>query len=484
MTLIVWDRLIKGPRVCFYHRGFPRTRTTWTNLGDDLVFRLRWTHCVPGSVHRWSPAGSVLSFVQHTDLSVLQMWTLGLLGVLSLPAEVCFQDLGCFQDLPPWGGTDQRPASKNKYYQEIKADTSMHVSNYSGRRKTRFIIPGYLDKGDEDWTQELCRSMLKWENINCIAVDWNKGVRTTYASGANNVRVLGAQVASMVAYVMSYYKQKADAFHLIGHSLGAHAAGDAGSRISGLGRITGLDPTEPYFEGCNASVRLDSSDVLTGPAVVLLWFSSGLGMTQPVGHVDFYPNGGELMPGCKSNKGKPTELDAIWEGTANFDACNHVRAYQYYSESVVKAQGFMGYPCPDKDSFASEKCFPCADKTCPLMGHRVDRSPVTPGQYFLHTGDSTPFGRTLTLDGPSWPNPAFMYVALNGDNDSTDEYQLHVGSMIPGKTYELLLNAIDVGEVMEVKFRWNNHIPNIMKPQVWSVQGGAAEREGRQDVRL
>uniref|UniRef100_A0A673BGC9 Triacylglycerol lipase n=1 Tax=Sphaeramia orbicularis TaxID=375764 RepID=A0A673BGC9_9TELE len=410
----------------------------------------------------------------------------------SVPAEVCFQDLGCFQDLPPWGGTDQRPASvlpwtpdqigtrfllftqKNKYYQEIKADTSMHVSNYSGRRKTRFIIPGYLDKGDEDWTQELCRSMLKWENINCIAVDWNKGVRTTYAQAANNVRVLGAQVASMVAYVMSYYKQKADAFHLIGHSLGAHAAGDAGSRISGLGRITGLDPTEPYFEGCNASVRLDSSDASFVDVIHTdaYPFNSklGLGMTQPVGHVDFYPNGGELMPGCKSNKGKPTELDAIWEGTANFDACNHVRAYQYYSESVVKAQGFMGYPCPDKDSFASEKCFPCADKTCPLMGHRVDRSPVTPGQYFLHTGDSTPFGRytyklRLTLDGPSWPNPAFMYVALNGDNDSTDEYQLHVGSMIPGKTYELLLNAIDVGEVMEVKFRWNNHIPNIMNPK-------------------
>lgn len=35
------------------------------------------------------------------------------------------------------------------------------------------------------------------------------------------------------------YKQKADKFHIIGHSIGAHAAGEAGSKIPGLARITG-----------------------------------------------------------------------------------------------------------------------------------------------------------------------------------------------------------------------------------------------------
>uniref|UniRef100_A0A3Q3X8A8 Lipase domain-containing protein n=1 Tax=Mola mola TaxID=94237 RepID=A0A3Q3X8A8_MOLML len=75
--------------------------------------------------------------------------------------------------MPPWGGTAQRPASllpdapeeigtrfllftpKNQI--NNITDQTTHVSNYSGMRKTRFIIPGYLEEGDEDWPQEMCK---------------------------------------------------------------------------------------------------------------------------------------------------------------------------------------------------------------------------------------------------------------------------------------------------------------------------------------
>lgn len=35
-----------------------------------------------------------------------------------------------------------------------------------------------------------------------------------------------------------------------------------------------------------------------------------------------------------------------------------------------------------------------------------------------------------------------------------------------GREYEVMINAeVNVGEVMAVKFRWNNHIFNPMKPK-------------------
>lgn len=40
------------------------------------------------------------------------------------------------------------------------------------------------------------------ENVNCIAVEWKKGVKTQYAIAANNFRVVASQVASMITFLM------------------------------------------------------------------------------------------------------------------------------------------------------------------------------------------------------------------------------------------------------------------------------------------
>ncbi|CAG6018202.1 unnamed protein product [Menidia menidia] len=425
------------------------------------------------------------------------LWSLFFLIVASHAAEVCYDELGCFDDFPPWGGTPQRPAPalpwtpaaigtrfllftpKNRYYQEIKPDESMEASNYSGRRKTRFVIPGYLVKGDEDWPQTMCKAVVQRENVNCIAVEWKNGARTRYAQAANNARVVAAQVASMITFLMGHYNQNAGHFHIIGHSVGAHAAGEVGTRIPGLARISGLDPAEPYFQGTDASVRLDPGDAALVDVIHTdgrpFQSKLGLGVTEPVGHIDFYPNGGEQMPGCSSNHGRPSDLDAIWEGTSRFDACNHARAYQYYTESIGKPQAFMGYPCSDMESFAAGGCFPCTGGRCPLMGHRADSFSLMDGlsktKFFLNTGKSEPFGRysfkaTVLLTGSRWPNLGYMFVAFAGKKDRTKEFQLHVGSLVPGRKYEVLVDSeLDAGEVTEVRFRWNNHIINPLSPK-------------------
>lgn len=43
--------------------------------------------------------------------------------------------------------------------------------------------------------------------------------------------------------------------------MGAHTAGYVGERVPGLGRITGLDPAEPYFQGMGPQIRLDPSGI-------------------------------------------------------------------------------------------------------------------------------------------------------------------------------------------------------------------------------
>ena len=66
------------------------------------------------------------------------------------------------------------------------------------------------------------------------------------------------------------------------------------------GRITGLDPAGPAFQYTDPLVRLDPSDAIFVDAIhsdAAVDFISGFGMEQPVGHVDFYPNGGQNQPG-------------------------------------------------------------------------------------------------------------------------------------------------------------------------------------------
>ncbi|XP_014396940.1 PREDICTED: pancreatic lipase-related protein 2 [Myotis brandtii] len=189
--------------------------------------------------------------------------------------------------------------------------------------------------------------------------------------------------------------------HLIGHSLGAHTAGEAGRRLGGsVGRITGLDPAEPGFQDTPEEVRLDPSDAMfvdvihtdTSPTVPYL----GFGMSQKVGHLDFYPNGGKQMPGCHRNILSPFfDVNGLWEGTLDFVACNHLRSYKYYSSSSINPDGFLGYPCASYEEFQENGCFPCPVTGCPKMGHYADQfqgNTSAVGQtFFLNTGASGNF---------------------------------------------------------------------------------------------
>ncbi|XP_004579849.2 pancreatic triacylglycerol lipase-like isoform X1 [Ochotona princeps] len=431
---------------------------------------------------------------------MLLVWTLSLLLGAATGLEVCYERLGCFSNESPWGGTLLRPFSNlpsspadvntrfllytnenPNNYQEISADASViRSSNFKTERKTRFIIHGFIDNGEENWLYKLCKNLFEVESVNCICVDWKGGSRTTYPQATQNIQVVGAEVAYLVDFLQSSLEYSPSKVHVIGHSLGSHAAGEAGRRTKGvIGRITGLDPAEPYFQNTPELVRLDPSDaqfvdvIHTDGAPMVP--NLGLGMIQNVGHLDFFPNGGKEMPGCQKNiLSQIVDLDGIWEGTRDFVACNHLRSYKYYTDSIVNPTGFAGFSCASYDTFTENKCFPCSKGGCPQMGHYAD---LFPGKtdavnqvFYLNTGESSNFARwryrvAVTLSGRSVTG--YVLVSLQGNNGSSKQYEIFRGYLQSDKTYTNEFDSdVEVGDLQSVKFIWNNNVINPTLPKV------------------
>ncbi|KAM9134287.1 pancreatic triacylglycerol lipase-like [Pangshura tecta] len=293
---------------------------------------------------------------------MLEIWivALFLLGTTK-GKEVCYERLGCFTDDKPWAGTIQRPLAKLPWspekintrfllytkknpnsVQEITAITpsTIRSSNFDPSKITRFIIHGFLGQGDETWQSEMCRRMFGVEDVNCICVDWSGGSNCEYTQASNNIRVVGAEVAYFIDVLKEQYGYSPSKVHFIAHSLGAHAAGETGRRRSGLGRITGLDPAQPYFEDTPIEVRLDKTDAAfvdiihtdSAPTVPNL----GFGMIQAIGHLDFYPNGGIQMPGCTKNTvSRNVDIDQIGKVTTTNNSETDSMVQMYSGEHIL-----------------------------------------------------------------------------------------------------------------------------------------------------
>ncbi|KAH1167986.1 hypothetical protein KIL84_003469 [Mauremys mutica] len=246
------------------------------------------------------------------------------------------------------------------------------VSAGPNSRKTRFIVHGFMSTGKRGWVVEMCLLLVEVEDVNCIAVDWADGAKGTYISAVNNIRVVGAEIAYFINTLMKMFQYRPSHIHIIGHSLGAHAAGDAGRRIRGIKRITGLDPAGPFFEGTPPKVRLDPTDARFVDVIhsnAARFPTVGFGMVNTTGHLDFYPNGGSIMPGCDDVIIPVTKKDCrVFAEDANSPICHHSRSHQFYFQSILHPNGFLGYPCKTYEFF---RAYTAADN----QGKTLNRLP-------------------------------------------------------------------------------------------------------------
>uniref|UniRef100_A0A8I5MXS6 Triacylglycerol lipase n=1 Tax=Papio anubis TaxID=9555 RepID=A0A8I5MXS6_PAPAN len=422
----------------------------------------------------WAPqlGGDLDNF--YVYLKMLLLWTLSLLLGAVAGKEVCYERLGCFSDDSPWSGIVERPlhilpwAPKDvntrfllytnenpNNFQELVADSStISNSNFKTNRKTRFIIHGFIDKGEENWLANICKNLFQVESVNCICVDWKGGSRTGYTQASQNIRIVGAEVAYFVEVLKSAFGYSPSSVHIIGHSLGAHAAGEAGRRTNGtVGRITGF------------------------------------GMSQLVGHLDFFPNGGVEMPGCQKNiLSQIVDIDGIWQGTRDFAACNHLRSYKYYTDSIVNPDGFAGFPCASYNVFTANKCFPCPSGGCPQMGHYADRysgKTNDVGQkFYLDTGDASNFARwrykvSVTLSGKKVTG--HILVSLFGSKGNSKQYEIFKGTLKSDNTHSNEFDSdVDVGDLQKVKFIWYNNVIDLNLPRVGASKIIVETNDGKQ----
>lgn len=140
--------------------------------------------------------------------------------------------------------------------------------------------------------------------------------------------------------------------HLIGHSLGAHLAGEASHYLNKntgvkIGRITGLDPaslcfTETDEVAMQKQLSKDKADFVD------VWHTNSnldmnsAGLARPVGHVDYWVNGGKFQPICKMNQTFNKEMGL--GGLENFanggvGPCSHALVNQYFIDSLMRCKG-------------------------------------------------------------------------------------------------------------------------------------------------
>ncbi|XP_049846393.1 uncharacterized protein LOC126298898 [Schistocerca gregaria] len=322
---------------------------------------------------------------------------------------VCYDEVGCFSDSGVFGYLDMLPAPPQEVgtrfmlysgrtvaprhlnATSLRSDVAEAAAAFNASLPTKVIVHGFGSSCSHVWVYEMRSALMTVEKCNVICVDWENGAAVpNYVRAAANARLVGRQLAQLLRSLGAEPART----HLIGFSLGAHVAGFAGAMLRNVSRITGLDPAGPLFESQDPHARLDSSDAMfvdvihsNGENLIL----GGLGSWQPMGDVDFYPNGGRMQKGC-SNLFVGAVSDILWSSEIEGRSlCNHRRAYKFFTDSVSPRCHFPAFPCESYEKFLEGECFPCnGDRQCGNMGYYADRSHGR-GTLFLITRDEEPF---------------------------------------------------------------------------------------------
>ncbi|KAJ8931802.1 hypothetical protein NQ314_015258 [Rhamnusium bicolor] len=441
-------------------------------------------------------------------------------------ATKCYGIYGCFQLTPPWT-SENRPVSlfpedlqkiEPRYplytrqhltkptYIDLNEFNYIEASAIAAHKPIYLVSHGYMEGGGIKWIYNIARALLDNEDCNVIVVDWHGGSSPPYTQAVANIRLVGAMTAHLLNDIARYTGHlKLNHVHAIGHSLGAHMCGYIGYTLQKefnltLGRITGLDPAEPHFSKTTPPVRLDRTaahyvDVIHTDASQFI--RGGLGMTESIGHVDYYPNGGTNQPGCgKSVLQYIKETNgSFFHGVKKYLGCNHLRSHEFFLESILQNPKckFMTISCSSYQDFINGKCFDCGkrrEKCLPfgyhgrkhyekLLGHRWRHTSRV--QYLL-TSDSKPYCRghyrlivqissnnESKLHGGEIGQLLFtMHSTSDGKGVKSNPVGFVSGYHEPGALYMGVVATDEIPHLKAVEIEWKYN-SSLFNPLTWRM---------------
>ncbi|KAM4687182.1 endothelial lipase [Rhinophrynus dorsalis] len=347
-------------------------------------------------------------------------------------------------------------------------DNCLGICNYNSSAKTFIVIHGWTMSGlFENWLHNLVDALQAREQYsNIIVVDWISLAHQLYPDAVNNTKVVGKDIAVLIDWLKEKASLSLENLHLIGYSLGAHVAGYAGNYVSGtIGRITGLDPAGPMFEGVEPHKRLspddaDFVDVLHTYTREALGVSIGIQM--PIGHIDVYPNGGDYQPGC----GLTDVLGAIAYGSIG-DAvkCEHERSVHLFVDSLInKDKESFAFQCTDSNRFKKGICLSCRKNRCNTIGYNAKRTrSKRNSKMYLKTRAEMPYKvyhyqmkmHLFQYKGTLENEPTFS-VTLLGTIDDSNSLPLAIPEQV-GYNYTntfLVYTENNVGDLLKIKLKW------------------------------
>ncbi|RZF39620.1 hypothetical protein LSTR_LSTR001141 [Laodelphax striatellus] len=278
----------------------------------------------------------------------------------------------------------------------LSTDITEDVSSIEPDVPLTVILHGFMGSPHGMSTQMLIEAYIKRNTSTVVGVDWQQLAQGPwYSHAAQGAEEVANKLAHWLASAVEANRTSWHNVHLVGFSLGAQVAGLTAKYLNDtrVGRITGLDPAKPLFDDRSSQDRLDMEDA----DFVSVVHSSGgfIAFSEPLGHVDFYPNGGVTpqLP-CKeivvkheaSNNLKIAGNPAAAKAFSSL-VCSHYVALSMWVMSLDPSVQIMFTHCSSWSNFVEGKCNSShTGHDSVVMGEETPTS--ARGTYYMSTENS------------------------------------------------------------------------------------------------